>query len=110
MKSRIFKDRIIAYKKTDKFLAVSLEFDLLAEGKDMIQALKRLHDATTGYLKTCYEDNETDKEIYRKAPKKYQDMYDLFMELSEKTHKKEKSFKEVSSIQLTYTSESFCHA
>ncbi len=34
----------------DKVLAVSLEFDLLAEGENIMQALERLYDATSGYL------------------------------------------------------------
>lgn len=71
MQPRIFKDRVIAYKKGAKYLAVSLEFDLLAEGKNIKEALDRLYDATTGYLKMCCYDNEPDSEIYRKAPKKY---------------------------------------
>jgi len=72
MTSRIFKDRIIAYKKDDKYLAVSLEFDLLAEGDSIMKSLKRLNDATLGYLKMFIEDDEPDFEIYRKAPKKFQ--------------------------------------
>lgn len=75
MLERFFKDRIIAYKKNTTYLAVSLEFDLMAEGKSIRQALERLYDATSGYLQMCCEDNETDEEIYRKAPKKYQNMY-----------------------------------
>lgn len=31
-KPRIFKDRVIAYKRGNNYLAVSLDFDLLAEG------------------------------------------------------------------------------
>lgn len=111
MASRIFKDRIIAYKKGKKYLAVSLEFDLLAEGKTIIQALERLHEATSGYLEMCCQENESDSEIYRKAPKKYQNIYDLFVDLSEKKRKKEEEkrkekelrVKETSSTQLTYT-------
>jgi hypothetical protein len=118
MPKRIFKDRIIAYKKGKKYLAISLEFDLLAEGNSIMQAFERLHDATVGYLKMCCEDNEPDSEIYRKAQKKYQDIYNLFVELSEKKRKredekkKEKALraKEISSIQRTYDSQSLCHA
>lgn len=118
MPQRIFKDRIIAYKKEGTYLAISLEFDLLAEGNSIVQAFKRLHDATEGYLKMCCEDNESDAEIYRKAPQKYQNMYDLFIELTEKKRKKQSEKKkeeamrekEISSIQLTYNSQSICHA
>lgn len=118
MRSRMFKDRIIAYKKGDLYLAVSLEFDLLAEGNSIMQAVKRLRDATIGYLEMCCKDNESDSEIYRKAPKKYQDVYDLFIELSKKgakgndQKKKEKKLmeKETSSLQFTYNTDRLCHA
>ncbi len=51
----------------------------------MGQAIDRLREATIGYLKMCCKDNEPDKEIYRKAPKKYFDLYELFKELKEKS-------------------------
>lgn len=118
MLSKMFKDRIVAYKKGDKYLAVSLEFDLLAEGTSIIQAIKRLNDATIGYLKMCCEDNEPDSEIYRKAQKKYQDIYYLFIELSSKKIKKddekkkeiELMKKETLSVQRTYNTDRLCHA
>jgi hypothetical protein len=118
MQARIFKDRILAYKKDDKYLAVSLNFDLLAEGKNIKQALDRLYDATEGYLKMCCMDNEPDEEVYRDAPKKYQDLYDLFVELSTKKRKKEEEKKqemklrkkETYSAMSTYNSNTLCHA
>ncbi|MFA5829050.1 MAG: hypothetical protein WC843_00935 [Candidatus Gracilibacteria bacterium] len=88
MKHRIFTVREIAYKKDSKFLAVSLDLDLMAEGKTMGQAIDRLREATIGYLSMCCKDNESDKEIYRKAPKKYFDLYELFKELNEKSTSK----------------------
>ena len=118
MSSRFFRDRIIAYKKGGTYLAVSLEFDLLTEGCSIKEALERLHDATFGYLQTCYQENETDNEIYRKAPKKYQDLYELFIELSEKKRMKEEEKikekrlleQEIQTTQRTYSSRSFCYA
>lgn len=118
MSSRMFKDRIIAYKKGDLYIAVSLEFDLLAEGNSIIQAIERLRDATIGYLKMCCKDNELDSEIYRKAQKKYQDVYDLFVELSnkkvkgndEKKKEMELVAKETWSAQSTYSPDKFRHA
>src|SRR4030042_6241728 len=118
MTSRIFRDRIIAYKKGNKYLAVSLEFDLLAEGDSLIQSLERLLDATSGYLKMCCEENEPDTEIYRKAEKKYQDLYELFVELTEKKSKKEAEKKKekelrekgIFSSQLTYNTKELCNA
>lgn len=82
MKQRIFKVREIAYKKDSKFLAVSLDLDLMAEGVTMGQAIDRLREATVGYLNMCCKDEEPDSEIYRKAPKKYFDLYELFKELN----------------------------
>jgi hypothetical protein len=77
MSLRFFRDRVIAYKNNNNYLAVSLEFDLLAEEDNMQKALERLYCARDGYLKLCYEDNETDEEIYRKASKKYFDKLSL---------------------------------
>ena len=91
MKYRIFTVREIAYKKDSKFLAVSLDLDLMAEGKTMGQAIDRLREATEGYLTMCCKDNESDNTIYRKAPKKYFDLYALFKELDEKKQSKSKS-------------------
>jgi hypothetical protein len=91
MKHRTFTVREIAYKKDSKFLAVSLDLDLMAEGKTMGQAIDRLREATVGYLNMCCKDNEPDKEIYRKAPKKYFDLLDLFKELDEKKKGKSKT-------------------
>lgn len=87
MKKRIFHAREIVYKKGGRFLAISLDFDLMAEGFTMGEALDRLHDATLGYLSMCLKENENNKEIYRKAPKKYFDMYELFKELDERKQK-----------------------
>ena len=118
MSSGFLKDRVVAYKKGDAYLAVSLEFDLLAQGKTIKEALDRLHDAVLGYLETCCMDNESDEEIYRKAPKKYQSLYDLFVELDSKKRKKETEKKkeeqlrkqEIQTSQLTYPTPFFCHA
>ena len=110
MSLRFFRDRVIAYKKGEIYLAVSLEFDLLAEGGSIEEALKRLYDATIGYINTCCSDGEVDREIYRKAPKKYQTMYELFVELNKKERKKEEEKKteeklikqEIQTSQRTY--------
>ncbi len=118
MTSRFFKDRVIAYKKGASYLAVSLEFDLLAEGDSIKEALDRLHDATAGYLKTSCLENEPDNEIYREAPKKYQNLYKLFVELREKKRMKAEERKkeqrllknETQTAQRTYSSKSFCYA
>lgn len=118
---KFFKDRIVAYKKGKIYLAVSLEFDLLAEGETIKEAIDRLYDATVGYLQTCSEEKEEETEIYRKAPKKYQELYKLFVELSEKKRKKEEEKKreqellkqEMNTAQRTYSSQSFssfCYA
>lgn len=111
MKVRLFKDKIIAYKKGEKYIAVSLEFDLIAEGKDIMSALSRLRDSTEGYLEMCCKENEPDSEIYRKAPTKYQKIYDLFVDISKNEHnvssskRQEKALltKEVQSANFTYS-------
>ncbi|MBI5753972.1 hypothetical protein HZA40_02400 [Candidatus Peregrinibacteria bacterium] len=87
-KKRIFTSKIICYKKDQLFLAVALNFDLISEGSSMPEALTRLDNNVKSYLVMCLEDNETDEQIYRKAPKKYFDMYELFRELDEKREDK----------------------
>lgn len=118
MPTRFFKDRVIAYKKGGCYLAVSLEFDLLAEGDSIKQALDHLYEATSGYLKMCCLDEESDEEIYRKAPEKYQSIYGLFVELDAKKRKRleekkqEEAFrkKETQAAQFTYSSQALCYA
>jgi len=118
MPLRFFKDRVIAYKKRGSYLAVSLEFDLLANGSSIKEVLDRLYDATTGYLKTSCMENEPDNEIYRPAPRKYQDLYKLFVDLSEKKRKREDEKKEekrllkkeTQTAQPTYSSQSLSYA
>lgn len=84
---RTFTAREIVYKKNSKYLAVSLDFDLFAEGSTSGEAMDRLHEASVGYIIMSCEDNESDENIYRKAPKKYFDIYELLKELDEKKKK-----------------------
>ncbi len=90
MPIRTFKSKVIAYKKGDRYISCSLAFDMFAEGNSIQQSLERLDDAIRGYLKVSLEDNETDEEIYRQAPKKYHNLYDIFTDLINKRRKKEK--------------------
>lgn len=87
MQARFFIAREMVYPKDSKYLAVSLDFDLFAEGSTKGEALDRLREASIGYLSVCLEDNEPDEKIYRKAPKKYIDIYDLLKELDENKKK-----------------------
>jgi hypothetical protein len=80
MASRSFKTRVIAYRKSDGFIAVALDFDLLDEGGSLSESLCRLEKNINSYLIACLEDKETDEEIYRQSPKKYQQMYEMFQE------------------------------
>lgn len=89
---RTFTVRQIVYKKDSKYLAVSLDLDLLAEGKTMGEAMDSLHEASIGYLTMCLQDNESDEIIYRKAPKKYFDLYELFKELDAKKSQVKENF------------------
>ena len=94
MASKVFKTKVIAYKKEDYFLAIALDFDLMAQGKSMGQVLDRLDDCIKSYLIMCIEDKENDKEIYRKAPKKYFGLYNLFLDLEkQKQEKRQAKFK-----------------
>lgn len=75
MGQRIFKDRIVSFKEKGIYIAVSLNFYIVAEADDLDTAIERLKDATLGYLEVCLEDNESDELIYRPAPEEYQDMW-----------------------------------
>ena len=82
MEQRIFNDRIVLFKEDGIHVAVSLNFYLVAEADDMETAFKRLKDATTGYLEVAIEDGDSDEEIYRQAPKEYQNMWDNAIEVN----------------------------
>ena len=82
MTGRHFQDRIVAFKDNDTYVAVSLNFDIVAEGDNVEQAIERLRDATLGYLVVCVEDKEKDEAIYKSAPKEYQDMWDDVFDIS----------------------------
>lgn len=71
-----FLDRIIGFKEGDIYVAVSLEFDLVAEGKTMSKAFSSVQDATIGYLSVALGEGLSVDQIYRPAPAKYQKIYD----------------------------------
>lgn len=87
---RSFNSKIIGYKKGEYFIAVALEFDIVTQGDTLMEALNNLNDAVKGYLLVGIQDNETDEQIYRKAPKKYFDLYNLFLEFDEDKRKSRK--------------------
>ena len=120
MPVRYFSDRIVVYKEGDTFIAVSLNFDLIAEADRFQLALKRLEDAIKGYLLVCVEDKEPDEKIYRSAPKKYQEKFSLSAELpkimtSKKRNVLEKKQKDLlkqqpQAIVRTFDSRTLAHA
>jgi len=87
---RTFQTRALAYKKDNLFVGVALDFDLIVQGKSLGEAIDRLEDCIKSYLETCVEANESDKQIYRKAPKKYFDIYALFLDLQKNKANKER--------------------
>ncbi len=89
MKPRSFQTRIISYKKDKLYLGVALDFDLLVQGASMGKVMERLDDCITSYLIECVNDNEKEEDIYRRAPKKYFDIYELFLDLEKKAKSKE---------------------
>src|SRR3989338_1720171 len=101
MRMRIFTAREMVYKKASKYLAVSLDFDLFAEGSTIGEAMDLLHEASVGYLIVSCKDHDADAEIYRRAPKKYWDIYELLKELDAKKHA-EKKIKEGFAGKFTY--------
>lgn len=80
MSSRIFKTRLIVYRKNDYYLAIALDFDLMDQGSTFAETLGRLDKNIRSYLSACLVEGESDTEIYRQASKKYQDMFDMFEE------------------------------
>ena len=93
MSQRSFRAREICYQDGEDFHAISLDFDLFAEGKTREEAMQRLRDATMGYLLLCIQDKEPDQEVYRMAPKKYQDMFQYYLEEAKSLEKYEKKKK-----------------
>lgn len=93
MTEHSFRAREICYQEGEDFHAISLDFDLFAEGKTREEAMQRLRDATMGYLLLCIQDNELDEEIYRTAPKKYHDMFQYYLEEAKTPRKSEKKKK-----------------
>ena len=108
MRVRTFTAREMVYPKGSKYLAVSLDFDLFAEGSTLGEAMDRLKEASIGYIRVSCKDNEADKEIYRLAPKKYFDIYELLKELDEK--KKKEKVREGFIGKATYDSLALAHA
>jgi hypothetical protein len=88
--NKIFQTRVVIYKKDNLYLGVALDFDLLVQGKSPSQTMARLDDCIGSYLKMCLKDNESDEEIYRKASKKYFDVYNLFLDLQKQKVKSKK--------------------
>ncbi len=81
MSRKFFIDRIVSFKDNDIYVAVSLEFDIVAEGNNTDQSIERLRDATLGYLEVCVEDKEPDEMIYKPAPEEYQKMWKEMYEI-----------------------------
>jgi len=86
---RTFQTKALAYKKDNLFLGVALDFDLVVQGKSLGEAIDRLEDCIKSYLTMCVEDNEPDNKVYRKAPKKYFDVYELILDLQKSKIKKD---------------------
>ncbi len=84
MKNSSFQSRVFVYKKKNLFVGVALDFDLIVQGKNMVEALERLNDGVRTYLRMCTDENESDQEIYRKAPNKYFKLYDFLLDLQKK--------------------------
>ena len=57
-------------EKHQSWVAVSVSFNLVAEGKSKTQAQTRLREAIAAYLSVCIEDDEPDEQVYRTPPKK----------------------------------------
>ena len=81
MGKKFFLDKIVSFKDNDVYVAVSLNFDIVAEGNDMTEALLHLRGATMGYLEVCVADKMEEKDILRYAPKNYQKMWNDSMEI-----------------------------
>lgn len=109
MRIRTFTAREMVYRKGSKYLAVSLDFDLFAEGSTLGEAMDRLREASIGYITISCKDGERDEEIYRLAPKKYFDVYELLKELDEKKKKLEK-IQDGFTGKTTYNSQKVAHA
>lgn len=80
MKSHFYPAKEFVFQQTDgSYYAVSLSFGLFAEGETSEEAITHLKHATIGYLMMCFQENESEEEIYRGAPQEYVKMYEEFV-------------------------------
>lgn len=75
---------LVYREKLDYYIGVCLEFDLIEEGTSAQEVMRQIKEASVGYLKTVTENNLSDDLLNKKAPKKYWEKYQEFLELKKK--------------------------
>ncbi len=76
---------IFVYReKTNHYIGICLEFDLVEEGKNVPKVMEQIQEASIGYLKTVIKNNLDDDLLNKKAPQKYWRKYQELLKLKER--------------------------
>jgi hypothetical protein len=81
MQVRRFTSRVAIYKKGETFLGVSLDFGMIAEEKTFSDAHQTLEKAMHNYLLESVNAGKPDEDIYKRLPKKYEDVFELVKDI-----------------------------
>lgn len=72
---------LFVYKeRPNYYIGVNLEFDLIQEGKTALETMKRIREASIGYLETIIKENLSNDLLNRPAPKEYWEKYRTSLE------------------------------
>ena len=76
------KFTLFVYKeKPNYYIGVCLEFDLLAEGSSLEEAMQRIDKICWNYLQIVIENNWSDELLNKSAPKEYWEKFIKFLKI-----------------------------
>ncbi len=73
----------VGFKEKDKFVAVCLEFDLVAEAKTLQEAKDRIEDLSNAWLHNVIANKLPEELVNKTAPKKYWEIYEKVNQVHE---------------------------
>lgn len=73
--------RILIYPEKGKYIAVCLDFDIIKEGKNIVELRKEIQESIRGYIKNIVKNKLDDKLLNRLADKKYWEKYNQYLRL-----------------------------
>lgn len=66
----------VGFKEKDKFVAVCLEFDLVAEGETLKDVKERIEDLSNAWLHNVIKNKLPEELLNKSAPRKYWQIYE----------------------------------